>query len=280
MLDGHFHRLIHRLSHRLKYFLPALCLVLQLAPLVPAQTNLPSNLPPARKLDEFGDVAASDIIARLDNFAVHLQNEPAARGFIIVYRARRDLSGLSNRYARRMKGYLVESRALSPERIVTVDGGITECLTQELWIVPFGATPQPRAEVYPNSFADAAYKFDEHYYQLPSKTETEIGYWQAAPDNLHPYLEAFALALQREPRTNGYLVAYKAAQFDRPNIAQRMLRRERDFLIKQYGIKPARIKTIDGGYRKWRVMELWVVPHGEYDPFASPARIAKSRRRR
>ena len=52
----------------------------------------------ARKFDEFGDIQYSDLIARLDNFAVQLQNEPTVKGFIMVYRGRRDLPGLSNRY--------------------------------------------------------------------------------------------------------------------------------------------------------------------------------------
>src|SRR5687767_13285832 len=96
----------------------------------------------ARKFDEFYDIQYSDLIARLDNFAIQIQTEPGTRGFIVVYRTRRDLRGLSNRYAQRMKNYLVKTRGLSNERVVTVDGGAASCLTQELWIVPPGATPK------------------------------------------------------------------------------------------------------------------------------------------
>src|SRR5204863_8246308 len=63
----------------------------------------------ARKFDEFGDVQYSDLIARLDNFAITLQNEPNTKGFIVVYRSRRDLPGLSNRMAIRSRDYLVNS---------------------------------------------------------------------------------------------------------------------------------------------------------------------------
>jgi len=38
----------------------------------------------ARKFDEFGDIEASDLIARLDNFAVMLSSEPSSKGFLIV----------------------------------------------------------------------------------------------------------------------------------------------------------------------------------------------------
>jgi hypothetical protein len=37
----------------------------------------------ARKFDEFGDILLTDIKARLDGFALQLQNEPETRGFII-----------------------------------------------------------------------------------------------------------------------------------------------------------------------------------------------------
>ena len=64
----------------------------------------------ARKFDEFGDIQPSNLIARLDNLAVMLSDEPNSKAFLIVYRTRRDLAGLSSRYAHRMKGYLIESR--------------------------------------------------------------------------------------------------------------------------------------------------------------------------
>jgi len=38
----------------------------------------------ARKFDEFGDVYVTDIKARADNFAIDLQNNPTAKGFIVV----------------------------------------------------------------------------------------------------------------------------------------------------------------------------------------------------
>ena len=100
----------------------------------------------ALKFDEFGDILYSDLAARLDNFAVAVQNQPSARGFLIVYRTRRDIAGLSHRLAMRMKNYLVNSRGLEAARLATVDGGIADHLTQELWIVPAGAAPIPRSD--------------------------------------------------------------------------------------------------------------------------------------
>jgi hypothetical protein len=258
---------------KLAHLLCTLALALQLSPL--AQTNLK---PSARKVDEFPDIQASDLIARLDNLAIELQNEPDAKCFLVVYRSRRDLPGLSNRYAHRMKSYLVSSRGITADRIVTVDGGVASCLSQELWIVPKGAAPQPRADAYSDSYQPSAYKFDEHYYSLPNDP-ADNSYWAVPPDYLFGYLEAFAQALQRDTGSSGYLIAYKAVGRDGPRVAQGMLSKERNFLIKTFGIKPSRIRTIDGGYREWRTMELWIVRKGDYAPVITSYRISRKRRK-
>jgi hypothetical protein len=53
-----------------------------------------------------------------------------------------------------------------------------------------------------------------------------------------------------------------------------MLRTERNFLIKKFRIKPSRIKTIDGGYRQSRTMELWLAQPG-YRPIVTSYRVAR-----
>jgi hypothetical protein len=59
-----------------------------------------------------------------------------------------------------------------------------------------------------------------------------------------------------------------------------MLRKERNFLISEFGIKPSRIKTIDGGYREWRTMELWITQEREDFPIITSYRYSPRRRRR
>jgi len=43
------------------------------------------------KFDEYEDLAFSDEMARLDNFALQLQSQPRARGFVIVYAGKKAL---------------------------------------------------------------------------------------------------------------------------------------------------------------------------------------------
>jgi hypothetical protein len=94
--------------------------------------------PPAacRKFDEYGNIRFNDEKARLDNYAIQLQNEPTATGYIIGYGSC-DAEGLTR--ANRAKDYLVNTRGIDASRIVTVDGGCLPELQVQLWICPQGS---------------------------------------------------------------------------------------------------------------------------------------------
>ena len=104
------------------------------------QIATPPN--PARKFDEYGNIRFNDEKARLDNFAIQLQNEPTAQGYIIGY-GTCDAEGQTR--ANRAKDYLVNTRGIDAGRLMVVDGGCMPELKVELWIVPSGATA-PAAE--------------------------------------------------------------------------------------------------------------------------------------
>ena len=254
-------------------FLLIMWVALALSSITPAQTSVET----ARKFDEFGDIEASYLIARLDNLAVQVQNEPGSKAFLIVYRTRRDLPGLSNRYAHRMRSYLINSRGLPAERIVVVDGGVASCLWQELWVALPGTVPKPRDDAYDHSYRPSVYKFDEHYYQIEKITDPDlISYWPNAPEDLTGYLEAYGEALLKDRKLVAYLVAFRDER-DNRRVTERMLRTERSFLIKEFRIAPSRIKTVDGGYRESRTMELWIGQPG-YRPVITSRRVVKFRR--
>src|SRR6185436_15015832 len=48
-------------------------------------TAIKNPILPARKFDEYGNIRFNDEKARLDNFAVQLQNEPTSQGYIIAF---------------------------------------------------------------------------------------------------------------------------------------------------------------------------------------------------
>ena len=100
----------------------------------------PPPVPP-RKFDEYGNIRFNDEKARLDNYAIQLQNEPGSTATIIVYGS---CAGEAQQRADRAKDYLVNTRGIEAGRITVVDGGCREDLTVQLWIVPQGSTaPTP-----------------------------------------------------------------------------------------------------------------------------------------
>jgi len=101
-------------------------------------TSIRAPNPPAVKFDEYGNIKFNDEKARLDNYAIQLQNQPGSQGYILAYGS---CEGEAQARADRAKDYLVNTRGIDASRLVTVDGGCRAELLVELWIVPTGATP-------------------------------------------------------------------------------------------------------------------------------------------
>lgn len=107
-----------------------------------------------RVFDRFGDICCDDEKARLDNFAIELQNNPEATGYIIYYggrthnypychseRQRLPRRGEAEARAARLKPYVVMTRGIAPRRILVINGGYREKWEAELWIIPKGMEP-------------------------------------------------------------------------------------------------------------------------------------------
>jgi hypothetical protein len=96
--------------------------------------------PHIRMFDEYSDISFEDEKARLENLAIHLQQNPERRGHIIVYAGRRARAGEAKARAARAKNYLVNDLSVEAERIITIDGGHREKLEVELYALPPGMT--------------------------------------------------------------------------------------------------------------------------------------------
>ena len=109
-------------------------------------TGIIAPVPPSVKFDEYGDITFNDEKARLDNYAIQLQSQPGAEGYIIAYGTCAG-DGLcthkscivAQKRADRAKDYLVNTRGIDAGRIMTVDGGCRSAVDVELWIRPTGA---------------------------------------------------------------------------------------------------------------------------------------------
>ena len=93
------------------------------------------------RFDEFPDISRNDEKARLDNYAVALQSDPTATGYVIVYPGRTSKRGDVQHHSSRIVEYLVHSRGLDERRIVTLVGAPREELKVVLWVAPQGAAP-------------------------------------------------------------------------------------------------------------------------------------------
>lgn len=253
----------------------------------------------AQKFDEFGDLAYSDLMARLDNYFVQLMNEPNAKGFIIIYRTRRDLPGLNHGLAMRMKDYLAETRGLPRDRVVAVDGGVAENLIQELWIVPSGSAPVPRSDARIGYLQDPdiAWKFNDVTF-LPVEQYRKFGVSYNRDAEIE-HMEAYANEVRKKPDRLACIIVYaqynprprlvdyagnyepvRDVRLDPRGTARKQLMRETEVLMKNYGLPASRIKGIDGGYRKRRSIEYWIVPQGEPLPIPTPNTFPFRRKRR
>ena len=99
-------------------------------------TSVKPEKPVPVKFDEYGNIKFNDEKARLDNYAIQLQNQPGSQGYIIAYGS---CEGEAQARADRAKDYLVNTRGIDAGRLVTIDGGCRSDLLVQLWIVPTGA---------------------------------------------------------------------------------------------------------------------------------------------
>ncbi|HBB95038.1 MAG TPA: hypothetical protein DC054_06580 [Blastocatellia bacterium] len=99
-----------------------------------------------RPFDQYGDIDRLQQEARLDNFALSLENDRASNGFVIVYAGGRFRAGEALAYGNDSKKYLVGKRKIDQRRIIVINGGYRQNLETELYIVPKNSpapTPSP-----------------------------------------------------------------------------------------------------------------------------------------
>lgn len=91
-----------------------------------------------KKFDSYGALPRKKEAMRLNAYAVELQKQPGTQAYLLAYGGRRGSAGEALKLATRSQKYLVESRGIDAERIVTLDAGYREKLMIDLWIVPTG----------------------------------------------------------------------------------------------------------------------------------------------
>jgi hypothetical protein len=100
--------------------------------------------------DQFAGESYEDSLARLDNFAAQLLQEPLSKGYVIVYAAKQTAPARAKAYVRRFKEYLTKKRGLSAEKVSVTYGGYRDLLTVEDYIFRYDMPPpKPRPTYEP-----------------------------------------------------------------------------------------------------------------------------------
>lgn len=103
------------------------------------------STPESRMVDSYVFKTKEDEMARLDNFAIEMQNDPTAKGWIFVYGGPQTTAASIKATIDRVRNYLVKTRGIDQMRVFTLDAGKQAKAAIELWIVPEGAMiPRPK----------------------------------------------------------------------------------------------------------------------------------------
>jgi hypothetical protein len=94
-----------------------------------------------KKFDEFDELARNDEKARLDNYAIEMQNDPSSTAYVVIYPGQRGRPRQVQNQKTRIVDYLVNSRGFNAGRIVTMLGPPRDEMMVELWTCPQGAPP-------------------------------------------------------------------------------------------------------------------------------------------
>lgn len=112
-----------------------------------------------QKVDEFEAYTCDDLIARIDNFVIHMKDIPNSKGLVFLYEGKyRELRTLANGETHRVpirprRGEIAGRKALiqrffrlrrfDVKNVDFVEGGYRNFHTIEFWVIPFGA-PKPK----------------------------------------------------------------------------------------------------------------------------------------
>ena len=246
----------------------AAVLIASMAVAVCAAPNSYSTPATARVFDEFGVVNHCDLLARLDNFAIALQQAPGSIGHIVSYGPDVDGRGSGRFWLTLLKDYLVDHRGLPERRVNTIYGGRYQILIEpkiQFWITPPGA-PAPKPQKYKTDIESFKGLFNQHeveeeYMRLVLAEEMGPGIGLATD-------AAFADMLNQQKKAIAYIVTYQG-EAAVPGAARRVASDQLEDL-KSYKLDATRIKTIFGGARKKTTVQLWILSPD--DP--APARDA------
>lgn len=222
----------------------------------------------ARQIDEFGALYGCDSGARLDNFAIELQNNPTARGVVVLYAPQ------AKHYAQRVlqtaRDYFVNARGFESERISTVNAGRAsgEKVKTQLWLVPSGVDFVLPETAGANEYTQISGKLGEqHAYDGMPIEYDEVG---SAMSFGNVTFASLADALGQQANSRAYFVTYVEPDSS-PGIASRIQKSTVADFARMYGSLADRVTNIYGGHSEKPRVEIWLLPNDAPPPVADVA---------
>lgn len=251
-------------------------------------------------LDVFGDALSEcDLGARMDPFAVELQNNPDFTGFIILYKGVDQLPAEYDSqwdWAARFLEFYVRDRLgiveKESERVKLSIVGFRENKTAEVWMVPKGAEPPkprdliPRPELPKNkTFLFERANLETVWDYLPGdlllpKVKKEIypenaDYESYSKDEKEKAKfswvnDSFGRVLKESRSLSGLIIFYADDSFFDISAVSKRISEGKRKIAGVVDVEPTRIKTIYGGYRDHLQAEFWIVSNKDRMPIPSP----------
>lgn len=221
-----------------------------------------------RVFDEYGQLRYEDHIARLDNYAIQLQEEPQMRGYIVVYAPK----SASKEIRDSIKEYLVNTRGIAASRVKTVYAGYNRDLAEpriQLHILPQDMTFD--VEKHDENLEGFRGKLVEYNYDdeveivsdtVSDEEESDV------PSFGNVAFAAFDEILKAQKNATGYILAFNGADAV-PGAWQRVGQSTFEAL-KKFGVEPGRLNIAYGGQSKETQVQLWIMPKGETPPIKDP----------
>lgn len=221
------------------------------------------------------------LMALLDALAIDLQNESNKVACFYVYRKSNDLPGANFQLFNRIRYYLVENRGIDNNRLVFINSGIHSMDKGFECLIVLPDKEQQPGSMEPDIPENQSLKFDSHYYAMPYdicafEIDCLDGEYRLAQ------VDDFAEVLKKRKGVKAYLVgygSYRSSKLEPSKVIVQMLLAEKNRLVKKHGIDSSRIILINGGHRKTRSVDLWIVPPNGKKPTLTPDIFPNKKRR-
>lgn len=267
---------------------------------VDAKTNQIGEKDSPLLLDEFGELNSEQLQFRLEVAALEIQKLPTFQTVVITYRDKDTSLGFPVRYGTMIKMYLTKNRGIEANRVKIVDGGLSAMRRTQIYLIPSDIDPYILVVSESNVEAREPSFFDRFSYPSEGDDAGCCAVDEYREEAKQASLDVFAQQLKDKPEMKGYLIFYgqycTSCSFsavysrkgkylrDKPNIyldsqksVRAILKKEKDYLIKHHEIDATRILVINGGYREWRALELYLMPKDSKNPKVRPTTFPRKR---